>query len=571
MQQVTLIKTKPRNLAYLGLTVNLLQSTLAPLPVGAQVTNLPPPARKGIIVISDSSPQEDASTSFNQTQIYQLPQPRRVGIITTIRTVPQEDAETPANVLEWRNPLRPNPDIRNKSWINNNLLDTLSISSTPGQSSSVIQFGKKQNDTTWIQNRPIFAVDEQPHNQKNWPNPILPKKLNPSWKEERDFYPVPLEPNFLPIAYPNPLYKGRLRPEFVKLPAFIQLETIFPDGARFYDNPVRRIKPKPQDHIQEKPQYYTEPASVILFTQIYDLPPRRAKRLVVRSNTRFPQPASTAKPFNEAMQWPNPVLRPKRAIPWVDYYIFDEERPPVGIITNVPLRKRISDTSYIQTSRIQVISSADPFVPYNYPNPIIIKRATLSEINNLLQHPFAIAPGDVPFFENNHPNPIIGLKIHHQGWQWDKRFYYTEEPLQPAQYDWPIFRAVNRNQVGFINYQFAPPSDNPFVSITNVPLVKARVGITFADNPIIRIFPPVEIILPFNQTSWPNPRTRAQINKDIIDWLDQYYPILPQIIGRQICLNADITEYELLAEIEEHEYLALITIYDLPAGGTECQ
>lgn len=603
-QKVIINRAHLRNFAYLGLTVNLLQSTLAAEanipPFARQFTDLPAPRYK-ILATIETVPSEDADTSFNQTQFTALPPPRKVGIITTIRTISPEDSVAPSNVIEWRNPPRDNPDVRNESWVNNNLSDTLTpvsaipfaptIQSIPDVKKRIIQdwkwkgievneipngqisqpnpLIKERNRVDFTVARPQHYVDNQPHNQYNWPNPAPAWLIAKSHIFVRQIEPPDLtnltfnQTTFVPAPKKWPVR------DYIKLPSFIQLETIFPDGARSYELPQPRQRRIRQDWINARPSYYVEPSLAILVTQIYDNPVRRTKRLVVRVNTRFPQPRNLEKPFNEKMEWPNPVLRVKRAIPWDDHYVFDDNAPFFKQILDVPQRKRQLNVGWIRTPRIQVVSSADPFKQLIYPNPIIVKQQNKGLIVNLLQSTLEPAPGDIPFYENKWPNPLYGKRNYHEGWIQEVKKYYVEEPLQPNQYDWPIFRTIKRAHVGYIFSQKQESTPN-FTSITFVPQRELFVPIDWIDDRA-RYLPDIEIIKPFNQIDWQNPRARVRITKDIIDWLDQYYPILPQPVGRIICLLADATEYELEAALELYDLDATIVIFDLEAGGNDCE
>jgi hypothetical protein len=335
-----------------------------------------------------------------------------------------------------------------------------------------------------------------------------------------------------------------------------------PPGIQTTINPVRRIKPVPNTWIQRRPIFYVEPGGVPFVGQIFRNPVRVKTQLSVTISTRSPAPISTIFPFSQK-DWPNPA-RKKIHPKWEDYYVIDDNLPKIQSSTALPLRKRPFVPTWIQSAQVR---QELPLRNYIYPNPIIVKQHTQTWIVGLLQSTLEPPPQDPPFYQTEWPNPVLRIKVPVQDWLDIPRKFQIEVSLQPAQYDWPVFRAVKRAHVGFVH--FVIPSEEPFfTTAAELPLRKLRIAETWIDSPIIfASIPPGEV--PFNQTSWPL-------------FLKRVYPVenltvigqnpidIPVVIGRGICLLADATEYILLSEIQPFDLPADATEYDLEADGKEC-
>jgi len=448
------------------------------------------------------------SQPFNQ---FNWPNPSpKWKLIVTIDSGPQEDSTFPVNVLEWRNPLfNNNPFTKNKFWSNNNLQDTLT---------------------------PVVA------------------------------------PPFTPIIFNNPRKNREIDKTWIFIPTN-EVVVVFPVGERIYFNPQvkKRIR---QDWYLAKPQYYVEPTQPI---SQRDWPnPRHKARLLVNTFiiNKPAVPPPIHKSFYSVIDLGMPPLKRTYHHDWKFYYIVDQNLPNQQPFrrqeTALPLRKRANHVGYIQIPRIQVLTSPAPFKQLIYPNPIRIKRPTLTEINNLLQYPFDIQPGDVPFYENKWPNPLVKGRNFPQGWQVNKPTYYVEEPLQPNQYDWPVFRSVKQNQVGFIDRAFRIIEEPFFKSITDVPLRKKVLALTFTDNPIKVIITPTGEI-PFAQYDWPIFLKTKRFVDLITFLLPRFGEIPPEIIGRVICLLSSLDEYEIESALDEFDLESRFEEYDIESGGDSCE
>lgn len=365
--------------------------------------------------------------------------------------------------------------------------------------------------------------------------------------------------------FPNPRIKAKLNPAWTFNAPFQQIFTS-PVGSQLYDIPVLKIKPLGLTWIQPRPSFYTE--SVLTpFIPTVSNNLRAKPRLIVNIVSRYPLATNTASPFKQN-EWPNPLRKPAPRFPHEFWYQIDDNNPiPTSFTQNPVIRKRGPNVGYTYGRQI-LESSANPFRNIDYPNPIVVKRIAHTTINNLLPQLFP-GVGASPFFQTEWPNPLKGKINFHDGWIQETKKYYREEPLQPNQYDWPIFRPINRNQTGHIQF-IIPGETNNFVSVTDIPLSKRAIALSWIYNALTKDGITDK---PFNQNDWPLPLRRRYPAKDWLDWIYQgkIGLILPDLHGRSICLLADETDYDLEANDEYFDLEARADEFNLGAGGTECE
>lgn len=400
-------------------------------------------------------------------------------------------------------------------------------------------------------------------------NPDLRKAPARTWLNN-NIENVLSEPPFVPVRFPNPELNKKIRPDWQQFRPFYYEEPAKPLTRFEFQNPELEKIPIKDWIFSRK---IDEPEGFGLTRQTdWPIPLRKKTQAItwiaVRNNV-----IPNLLLGNERLRWPNPVLRPKRAIPWIDYYIFDETPPPPNLNPGastfvLPQRKRFYNATWIYTNRTAVITSAGQTKTFDWPNPVRIKRSTLTEINNLIQSPFAVPQGDKPFFEDKWPNPLIGLRNFHSGITDGRKFYFEEPPLQIAQYDWPVFRVKTRNAVGWI-YSQKQESEPQFTTSDTVPLRKKVIALSFIDNPLRTITAPTGE-KPFAQYDWPI-FVRAKRFTDLLTWLGQNPQILPQILGRIICLQINEEEYFLEMSAEDFDLEMRSDDFDLDMGGEECE
>lgn len=428
---------------------------------------------------------------------------------------------------------------------------------------------KKKSALTWLQARQFFYQDIKPFKQDNYPNPPAARfKVPNTWISSKELDPTATI--FMPCSVAEWETPPKKRPMALTwISQIAQLQQIFtlPD-SRPFAGPVRlERKPPAISWIQNRPFYYVEPVGIPVSNVDWNLPRRKITFLTFNTQ-RFTSAISPGIPFNQK-DWPNPQRKKRLPEQWEFYYQQDDNLPPVAQLLAIPVvRRRVPNVGWIHNRQITEVVDI-PNRLFSYPNPIILKRQTNSWLLNLLQSTLNPGVGETPFNQTDYPNPLRGRRNFHSGWLQEKKFYYTEEPLQPAQYDWPIFRSVKRNHVGFINTQLGVSGPPKFVNVFDVPQRKGIIIPTWIFNSLIDLNSIVGI-KPFTQNDWPIIRGRKYPPQDWI-YQGKIGLILPNIVGRHICLFAALEEFDLEATIEEFDLEAMITEFRLDAGGTECE
>jgi hypothetical protein len=446
-------------------------------------------------------------------------------------------------------------------WTDNYVFEDENIKPV-GSQEFIVRFPARKSNPDWFQARPQFYQDNKPFKQDQWPNPELRKKPAITFIHNRKLDEPPIPEPFRPIDFRNPDLVRRIRQDWSDRFSLVR-QDVRPVGKGAIDLPVLRLKPEGLTWINPRPIYYQEPAAIV-FKQTDWPNPLGRRGLVGIVNRHFINSPATTFPFRE-LNWPLP-LRKRSGQGWIDNYVIDENLPFVAQITFVPISKSNFTPTWLNFSP-NVVEAGTPIVPYDYPNPIIVKQQTKTWIDNLLQSTLDPGEGEKPFNQNDYPNPLIGARNFHSGIINTRRFDSIEPPLQIGQYDWPVFRAVKRNDVGFIDFKIGS-SDPLFSTIDFVPVVRVKRGSDWIYSSLVNL---TEIVglKPFSQNDWPI--FRRIYNYDLYNFLRLYNNVPPNIIGRLICLDAGLIEYDLEAALEPYDLDGRIQIFDLDAGGIDCE
>lgn len=558
-----------------------------------------PPQRKSYIIADVSSrPVNDATIAFNQLD-WPNPQPRKrqnVGYINpALVNLP---AGSPLTSFEFRN-----PDIPKKqpiTWAQNLLQNTLTpiVVNTPvinvdysepikkpyiivSIATRIVEPGpvippsnvefpnpapKRRVGLTWVQDRKFYYQDIKPFNQTDYPNPpakllkipntwIFSRKID---EPQADYMPCSV------LDWPNPAPKRKIALTWIGgISQFQQLFTQ-PNGNQFITPPPQGKKKEALTWLQQRPFYYLDAVQNPFSFNDWRVPSKKGITLIISHLQSFTSSAPPGNPFSQK-DWPNPIHKQRLRIDWEFHYQQDDNQPrPTEWLALPPQPRKGQSLGYIFSP--QIAGTGDPTRAFDYPNPIIVKRQTLTIINNLLPHLFP-GVGATPFNQNEWPIPQKGRTNFHSGWIQQKPTYYTEPSIQVAQYDWPVFRSIRRHDVGFIFSQ--KQSENP--RFTTLDFVPSRKKVINQDWIFSSLFDLTSIAgaIPFKQTEWPNP-LRKRINYNIYTILRQLN-IIPDVVGREICLRWEDTEYYLIAGEEDYDLEWKDTEYYLDSGGNDCE
>ena len=473
-------------------------------------------------------------------------------------TLKPAEVQGPLNILDYTMPRRKgflmthvsstiivNPEIA--PLLNNDLFDRRNL------------YSHKKLNPSWIQSRPFYYQDIKPFNQNEYPNPKL-KTISPNtWIHNRKLDEF-VQPPVIAVDYPNPKIKKSSIIDWIFLAPFQQIFTQ-PLGESTLDIPVIR-KYQTLGWLQPRQSFYQDTTGNPIFGTASPNP-KGSWSLIVDISTRFPLPTGIQFPFRQN-EWNVPLRKTLERPSWKFSYTLDDNDPFLGFTFKNPERKNLIALSWIDINK-NLVNIASNSIPVNlFPNPIILKKQTLTLINNLLPQ---LNPGigATPFNQNEWPNPLKSKKNFHNGWIKEKPTYYVEQPLQPAQYDWPIFRAIKRNHVGFIDFKLQASSPR-FTSITENAILKNKTALTWIFNSIIDLnF--IQENKPFTQGEWPAFERKRKI---VLDLINRGY-IIPITIGRSICLLANIAEFDMEASQEDFDLEANLTEFKLEAGGSSCE
>lgn len=552
---------------------NLLNPAIDPVksPISLTAGVNSKPSLLSNIGFVNSRPQYYTDLSPNNQYDWPVPSPKKLKFETWVNNLLQSTLAPIITQPPFNNP--ETAFVRRKPYIITDISSP--INETPSTKPPINldtsnPARKRVSALTWTQTRPFYYQDIKPFKQDNYPNPLGFKLKSPNtWISSRKI-DEPAQA-FMPCSVTEwdiPAPKRKLALTWISI--IPQLQQLFttPIGSGLIQSHPLRLKTVPSTWIQARPSYYSEPV-IKPFGNI------EWKSLLVRKETslishiqRFNIIGIAGSPFSQK-DWPNPGLKKRLTVQWEFYYQLDDNLPPVvQSVTNPVIRKANVPLSWIYRNQIAEVVS-DPNRVFNYPNPIILKRQNNGLVVSLLQSTLNPGVSEKPFSQTDYPNPQIGKRNFHSGITFNKPIYYTEGPLQPAQYDWPVFRPARRNPVGFIDFRLGVSEPPKFFNITEVPVRKTKSAESWIYSSLIDLTS-ILGLRPFSQSDWPIP-LRARINFNILSILGQDFIILPNIFGRAICLISSTTEYYLISSIEDYDLESSITEYNLDSGGDECQ
>ncbi len=412
----------------------------------------------------------------------------------------------------------------------------------------------------WYQSRPFYYSDIKPFKQDDWFMPQS-KKIGAGFIFNRKLDEPTTQDPFVPVLFENPKIKVKINPDWTFLAPFQQI-FIHPVGNSIFEVPAK-LKRSIDQWIQPRPTYYNESTTNPFFGYSNIIPPRSLFKFKdVQTRFQLIQ-VNLGNPFSQN-SWPNPSIKGRPNLGWEFYYQQDDNNPASINLTNLPPYHKTRNAVGWIYGRQVVQTTGNPFVGLQYPAQIIIGKTAITLINSLLPQLFP-GVGATPFAQYEWPNPLKGKSNFHQGIQEGRKFFFEETIPQNRQNEWPIFRPIRRNQVGFIDFKIQS-SIPKFTSITENSILKNKTALTWLYNSLIDLtFTPG--INPFIPTIWPALNRKKSI---IIDLINRGY-IIPIIVGRNICLLADDTDYDLEATVEEFDLEAFIKEFGLEAGGTECE
>jgi hypothetical protein len=500
---------------------------------------------------------------------------------------------------------------------------------TVGGQFTTIPLRKKVINPSWSQSRPSYYTEPVVTivTRVSWPNPTTKKAINRDWIDYFLF-----DPTIAPPAFRGGSTVDKLVPTKRSLSSYLGwISFRIPDTnkptqpSNIFNNIVPNKKPIALSWIN--PGLNTSPEFSILpvGSSVYANPAIR--RGFVQDWTQSGLSVNDV-PTTQ-YDWPNPRVV-KYGITFVQnrpfYY---EETIPLFVNTDFPnpLLRKANQVGFLTTAQL---TEDTPFVPYDLAIPIRGKRIADSWLINLLQSTLIPPAENVPFNQYDYPNPR--LKGRGEGWIQNRPFYAIDS-LPFIQTDWPIFIPVKRNQVGIALARVIIPEETNATQIYAVPLrskliaitwlqnlqegtlnpipftsltqkdwpnpLRGRinhVGFTFGNaqlaisdipfistifsNPIVLKFNrgfeynalsllnSVEGELPFNQSSWPVFR---KIDRNFIDYIQGMGIVLPQIVGRPICLLSEAGEYYLISEADTYDLESQRSEYNLDSDGHSCQ
>lgn len=380
----------------LTIAVNLLQSTLAPVPATPTTPVLwpNPLPRRAIVTTIQTLPTDDAAQAFRQTE-WPNPRPKALPGLTWVVNLTQSTLapavqQTPFAQTDWPNPAplratalswtqsRPtfaqdatplfapiDPPTRRPAppgatWTVNRLQDTLQ----PIQNSQTdwpLPQRAAPHTLTWIQTRPVFAADTQPFAQTDWPVPLRQKSTALSWLQARPSFAIDETPSHQ-TDWPIPLRQKGTALSWLQ-PRFLGAVDETPASQREWPVPAPA---KPLALTWTQPGITAAPTP----TTPPDWPlPRRA----TSSALSWMQAGILQPPFAQT-EWPLPPRATTPALSWLQTRpVFAADQQPTPTL-QWPIPGRIAPhtlTWIVQGLQATTLppSGLPPFVPVLFPNP----------------------------------------------------------------------------------------------------------------------------------------------------------------------------------------------------------
>lgn len=560
-------------------------------------------------------------TTPNAAQVWSNPVDKRRNALTFIHN---RKLDEPPAVDPFINLSYPNPLLKKRMGLTYTYLapfQEIFTSPVGGSSYNLPVLKVKPLGLTWINPRPSYFQEPSSLRifQIEWPNPLRKKGYQAINTVHRGDPTVPVKPRGQ-VEWPNPALRRKINPTWIDNYTVDQNQ---PPVAQYLTLPSYKKREFSISWLQ--PPVITTPTIVFPFNSaIFDNP----KLIKIRDLTWINTSNSlSAVPFFQSI-WPNPFV-PRKFADWTinrpSYY--EETIVVIGTEWKNPLIKNVGHVGFIHNGKQEEIN---PLISLEYPNPKLKGKLGESWIVNLLQSTLEPAPGDTPFFKNEWPNPTIsnkfGIALVHV------KSFTLEEVIPLVNAEWPNPKYKTVPNKGYVDFEIIS-EEQPVKRniITEVPESKQRETLTWIQN----LLNDTLVVLPeIRQNEWPNPLIGKKINEGFIQdnarliigdrpfgfievrvprkrelgltWIDnpillitsipgikplaQYdWPIfknvkrihvfdftnslivLPNIVGRRICLLADDTEYHLEASVEEFDLNASMTVYDLEAGPGDCE
>jgi len=555
--QPTHIPRLVRNIVLLTTVVNLLQSTLAPLPVGAQTFEVPAPAHVKALTHIQSRPffYDAIEPIPDGKQIYKIPPPANIIAKRwtqekpffyrdeTVCSLLQEDTfrilqENDFRILLEQCVIDP---FRQNDWSNPQ--------------------PKPAPALTHIQPRPSFFTEPivSIPGKQIYDNPVIPVKrhkviLSPYTLE------VTVDERFGSKFYVD--YRRLIKPALTWIDNSLALANVpsdvIPEGKQTYDNPTLPIKPaltwiqtgleeiekipgipeafpnpKPIPppaitHLQPRPFFYDDIEPIPDGNQIFDLPvlsikpaltwiqerPQFFQDTKIESQTEWPNPLIGGKNqvgfiqrsiISEVLQlpftpeaFPNPEPKPAPALTWIQarpQFFEDEKIERQTEFPNPIIGRTNFHSGWINTQQIPV-PEFNPFIPVDYPNPGLPKQQTITWIQT--RPIFAVdvtLPGKQVF-----DNPLIG-KANQVSWINTQQLVEVANPFIPVIFNNPLIGAPQTITWLQERKQFFVDIRIQSTQIFDNPVLAIKPAITWTQDITSREIPSI----PIRQTEWPIP------------------------------------------------------------------
>jgi hypothetical protein len=428
--------------------VGLLNSTLQVAePVPPAAGDWPVPLRQGHAAITWTDNRLASTLAlvepvpFVQTE-WPNPQPRHPTVVVSIESRLDEStsSDRPFVSVDW---LTPRERRRLDVTAGANLLaSTLSVAPVPFLQTDWSNPPRARDlALTWIQTRPIFAVDETPAHQTDWPLPGRASIAALTWIQTRPIFAaddVPGHQTEWPV------------PRRATVPALSWLQ---PRPILVVDQPTAFVPAWPNPGPRRAPALTwtwstlsSTLAPMLPLRQMeYPTPPRPTVAALTWVQSR--PPFAQDEPTRFAAAWPNPRLRPAPAQTWVVEHLLRTTiasltPPPSSGEWPLPLRSLVPALTWIQTRPIGAVDEPTAFTP-DLALPVRARAATLTWSVNLLEATLSAAP--TPITPTIFENPKLRVQAA-AVWLQSRPPYYVDSPTAFVP-EWPVPHGRRRARV----------------------------------------------------------------------------------------------------------------------------
>lgn len=456
------------------------------------------------------------------------PAPTRSQIIVNISSVNKN--EFPRITQEFTLPRqRPLPAL---TWINNNQEDTLAP--VPPVPSIPIDYPNpllaKKINPSWIQDRPKYYEDTPIRFSQSWPNPLLKIKPAEFWKNNN--LQDTLEPPLVALPPSNFIFITPPRKQglIVGISSSVHIEpTSRPENSQLnWPNPLRK-RGMAITWIQERDHYLID---IKPFNQNnWPNPALRKAPAISFIHTRKPDEPPATHPF--VLQLANPIIVKRNAVGFsVNVLHYLETIKPIGSSQQdlpSPRRKRETLTWIQPRPFYYPIDISDPFRQVSWPNPELRKAGILVNISTVFPQQ---ASTQKPFKQDQWPNPILRVK---RGFSWVDYFIYdSNQPPATQSFDLPLRkRFFDTSYIKTPQAMVAASSDPIKTFDYPNPVIIKRHPHSHIINLLQSTLEPAPGDKPFAQTDYPNPQVAAKIfHSGWLEFKKFYYEEPPIHIGQ---------------------------------------